>query len=229
MLRVHPLPQGERVWAAGSRKAPRREAAGGRIDMAAIESLGFVGLGRRGEPMCANLARKSGLRVYAADRRADPLQRLAAEKVSPCASVAELAHRADLIFLSLPSGREVEEVCLGAGGIAGAGGRVRTVVDCGTSPVALTRALAARLAAAGIDFADAPVARTPEAAQQGQLSIMVGAAGAEVARAPRRGDPPRPWAEILAGAARGRGRRGMIPPPCNAAKAAIRQMDDASP
>ena len=143
--------------------------------MARIEALGFVGLGTMGEPMCANLARKSGLRVYAADRRPEPMQRLATEKVIACTSVAELAQRADLVFLSLPSGREVEEVCLGAGGIAGAGGRVRIVVDCGTSPVALARSLAARLAEAGIDFADAPVARTREAAQQGRLSIMVGA------------------------------------------------------
>ena len=142
--------------------------------MAGIEALGFVGLGTMGEPMCANLAGKSRLPVYAVDRRAEPLARLAQEKVIACASVAELAQRADLIFLSLPSGREVEEVCLGAGGIAGAGGRVRIVVDCGTSPVALTRALAARLADSGIDFADAPVARTREAAQQGRLSIMVG-------------------------------------------------------
>ena len=150
--------------------------------MAGIEALGFIGLGTMGEPMCANLARKSGLPVYAADRRPEPLQRLAGENVVACASVAELARRADLLFLSLPSGREVEEVCLGAGGIAGAGGRVRIVVDCGTSPVALTRALAARLAESGIDFADAPVARTREAAQQGKLSIMVGGSEAVVER-----------------------------------------------
>src|SRR5258708_6086013 len=121
--------------------------------MAAIESLGFVGLGTMGEPMCANLARKSGLRVYAADRRADPLQRLAAEKVSPCASVAELAHRADIIFLSLPSGREVEDVCLGAGGIAAAGGRVPIPFGSGAAPVPLTRTVAVRRAEAGIGFA----------------------------------------------------------------------------
>jgi 3-hydroxyisobutyrate dehydrogenase-like beta-hydroxyacid dehydrogenase len=146
--------------------------------MAAIETLGFVGLGTMGEPMCANLARKSGRPVHAVDRRAEPLARLAAEKVIACASVTELARCADIVFLSLPSGREVEEVCLGPGGIAGAGGRVRTVIDCGTSPVALTRALAARLAEAGIDFVDAPVARTREAAQQGRLSIMVGGSAA---------------------------------------------------
>jgi hypothetical protein len=142
--------------------------------MAAIEAAGFIGLGTMGEPMCANLARKSGLRVYAMDRRPEPLQRLAAENVAACASVVELAQRADMVFLSLPSGREVEEVCLGPGGIAGAEGRIRVVVDCGTSPVALTRSLAARLGEIGIDFADAPVARTREAAQQGRLSIMVG-------------------------------------------------------
>jgi 3-hydroxyisobutyrate dehydrogenase-like beta-hydroxyacid dehydrogenase len=136
--------------------------------------VGFIGLGTMGEPMCANLARKSGLRVYAMDRRPEPLQRLAAENVAACASVAELAQSADVVFLSLPSGREVEEVCLGPGGIAGAGSRIRVVVDCGTSPVALTRSLAVRLGEIGIDFADAPVARTREAAQQGRLSIMVG-------------------------------------------------------
>jgi len=61
------------------------------------------------------------------------------------------------------------------GGIAAVRGRIRLVVDCGTSPVTLTRKIAARLAAVGIDFADAPVARTREAAQQGRISIMVGA------------------------------------------------------
>ena len=144
--------------------------------MAGIESLGFIGLGTMGEPMCGNLARKSGLPVYAADRRTEPLRRLAGEKVIACASPADVARRADLVFLSLPSGREVEEVCLGADGIPAAGGRARVVVDCGTSPVELTRSLARRLAEAGIDFADAPVARTREAAQQGRLSIMVGGA-----------------------------------------------------
>jgi 3-hydroxyisobutyrate dehydrogenase len=143
--------------------------------MGAIESLGVIGVGTMGEPICVNLARKCRLPVYAVDRRPEPLRRVAADGVAPCASLAELASRTDLVFLSLPSGREVEALCLGAGGIAAIRGRIRLVVDCGTSPVALTRRIAARLAAVGIDFADAPVARTREAAQQGRLSIMVGA------------------------------------------------------
>jgi 3-hydroxyisobutyrate dehydrogenase-like beta-hydroxyacid dehydrogenase len=141
--------------------------------MAAIETLGFIGLGVMGEPMCENLARKSQRPVSATDLRRMPLSRLEAAGVNACSSVAEVAESADVIFLSLPGGREVEEVC---GAIIGnAKRRVATVVDCSTSPVRLTREVASRCNAGGIAFADAPVARTREAAQRGTLSIMVGA------------------------------------------------------
>jgi 3-hydroxyisobutyrate dehydrogenase len=49
------------------------------------------------------------------------------------------------------------------------------VVDTSTSSVPLTREIGARLTARGIGYADAPVARTREAAARGELSIMVGA------------------------------------------------------
>ncbi len=139
-----------------------------------IETLGFIGLGVMGEPMCANLLAKSGRAVYGADKRPAPVERLAARGLNACASVAEVAAAADAIFLSLPSGREVEEVCLGPGGIVAVGGRVHTVVDMSTSPPKLMATLADKLAAHGIGFLDAPVARTRQAARDGTLSIMVG-------------------------------------------------------
>jgi 3-hydroxyisobutyrate dehydrogenase-like beta-hydroxyacid dehydrogenase len=141
--------------------------------MPGIETLGFIGLGVMGEPMCENLARTSQRPVYATDLRRTPLNRLDAVGVSACGSVAEVAESADLIFLSLPGGKEVEEVC---GAIIGCSSRrVAAIADCSTAPVALTRELASRSNAAGIAYADAPVARTREAAQKGTLSIMVGA------------------------------------------------------
>ena len=51
----------------------------------------------------------------------------------------------------------------------------QVVVDLGTSPVSLSRDLAARFAACGAHYADAPIARTRQAAEAGTLSIMVGA------------------------------------------------------
>ena len=38
--------------------------------------IGFIGVGTMGEPMCRNLAKKSGLKVLAADRDPAPLKRL---------------------------------------------------------------------------------------------------------------------------------------------------------
>jgi 3-hydroxyisobutyrate dehydrogenase-like beta-hydroxyacid dehydrogenase len=52
------------------------------------------------------------------------------------------------------------------------------VVDLSTTSVAEARAVGVRLAAAGMEFSDAPVARTREAAAAGTLSIMVGASPA---------------------------------------------------
>lgn len=139
-----------------------------------IATLGFIGLGILGEPMCGHLARRCGRRVLAHDLRLDPLQRLAADGVESV-QAADIAHRADLIVLSLPDGRAVAAVIATLEPHLQPG---QTVVDTSTSSVPLTRTIGARLAARGIAYADAPVARTREAAARGELSIMVGATDA---------------------------------------------------
>jgi 3-hydroxyisobutyrate dehydrogenase-like beta-hydroxyacid dehydrogenase len=140
-----------------------------------MQTLGFIGLGVMGEPICRNIATKSKLRTLAYDTSAAPLARLAAAGVMAADGVATLAREADTIFLSLPGGREVEAVMAGAGGILSHAREGQTIVDLSTTPVALTRQLAGRAQALGVAYADAPVARTRAAAQQGTLSIMVGA------------------------------------------------------
>lgn len=137
-----------------------------------IRTLGFIGLGVMGEPMCGHLARRSGLPVIAHDLRPEPLTRLQADGVTP-ATLAEIAAGSDLILLSLPDGKAVAAVIAALESMLRAG---QCVVDTSTSSVALTRQIGARLAAKGIRYADAPVARTREAAARGDLSIMVGAA-----------------------------------------------------
>lgn len=141
---------------------------------ASITALGFIGLGVMGEHMCANLSRKSGLPVYGSDLNPEPLKRLTEAGLHPCGSIAEVAAHADVIFLSLPSVVQVEQVCFGPGGILAANGRTHTIVDMSTSAARQTRDLATRCAEHGITFIDAPVARTREAARTGTLCIMVG-------------------------------------------------------
>ena len=144
------------------------------IPLRPIATLGFIGLGVMGEPMCGHLARRSGRPVLAHDVRPEPLARLAAHGVK-AAQPAEIADKCDLVLLSLPDGKAVASV---VEGLQPHLARGQCVVDTSTSSVALTLEIGARLAAHGIAYADAPVARTREAAARGDLSIMVGATDA---------------------------------------------------
>lgn len=146
------------------------------------EIIGFVGLGVMGEPMCRNLAEKSGRPIIAFDLDPAPLARLADAGIRSAASLQEVAEAATVILLSLPGGPQVDRVVRGADGLMTHGRAGQTIVDMSTAPVPLARAIADDLAAAGIDFADAPVARTRQAARDGTLSITVGASDAVFAR-----------------------------------------------
>jgi 3-hydroxyisobutyrate dehydrogenase len=137
-------------------------------------TVGFIGLGVMGEPMCRNLAKKSGAAVVAFDERAEPLAALARDGVAGAASAVDVAARAEIVFMCLPGEPQVRAVALGPGGLAARARAGQTMVDMSTAPVALARELARAFAARGADFADAPVARTAQAARDGTLSIMVG-------------------------------------------------------
>ncbi len=137
--------------------------------------LGFIGLGVMGAPMCRNLAAKSGQPLRAFDSDLEVLAQMDQPGVSPAESIRDVAEHADIVFLSLPGGPHVNAVCLGAGSLLTHLKPGGLVVDLSTTPVNLARELHARFLARGIQFADAPVARTRQAAMDGTLSVMVGA------------------------------------------------------
>ena len=141
-------------------------------------TLGFVGLGNIGAPMCMNIAIKHPGDVMVYDMNPAAFGALKDTKAQRASSLAELAASADIVFMSLPGSTQVEAVCLGENGLATAQRRPSLIVDLSTTTVATARNVADRLAKANVAFVDAPVARTSEAARRGELSIMVGASPA---------------------------------------------------
>jgi 3-hydroxyisobutyrate dehydrogenase len=141
--------------------------------MSQTGTIGFIGLGVMGEPICRNLVRKSGLGVIAFDLAPEPLARLRADGAVIAASVAEVVSQSGIVFLCLPSAKHVRSVFEGDG-ILKNSREGQVVVDLGTSSVKLTRDFAGQLQAKGAAWADAPIARTRQAAQDGTLSVMVG-------------------------------------------------------
>ena len=142
--------------------------------MSQYKAIGFVGLGVMGEPICRNLVRKSGAPVIAFDLSPEPLARLRAEGATVAGAVAEVVGNGEIMFLCLPSAKHVRAVFEDDGILKNIkAGQV--VFDLGTSSVKQTRDFARQLQAKGAVWADAPIARTRQAAQDGTLSVMVGA------------------------------------------------------
>src|SRR5450755_1443075 len=142
--------------------------------MSQYKTIGFIGLGVMGEPICRNLVKKSGAGVIVFDLSQQALTQLRGEGAAVAASVAEVVNKSNIIFLCLPSAKHARAVFEGDGILKNIrSGQV--VVDLGTSSVKQTREFARQLQAKGASWADAPIARTRQAAQDGTLSVMVGA------------------------------------------------------
>lgn len=137
-------------------------------------SLGFVGLGVMGKHMAANLTHKTGIPVQVYDLNATAIASLEEQGAIASKSLSELGQGCDVVFLSLPNAQAVQDVCLGADGLCSGSKSPKIIVDMGTTDVAITLDMGAKLAEKGIVFVDAPVARMPEAARDGTLLIMVG-------------------------------------------------------
>jgi 3-hydroxyisobutyrate dehydrogenase-like beta-hydroxyacid dehydrogenase len=128
-----------------------------------------------GEPICRNLVTKSGGSVVAFDLSPEPLARLRELGAATAASAREVIGQSGVLFLCLPSAKHVRAVFDGDDGILKNIRSGQLVIDLGTSSVSQTRDFARQLQAKGATWIDAPIARTRQAAQDGTLSVMVGA------------------------------------------------------
>ena len=143
--------------------------------MTQFKTIGFIGLGVMGEPICRNLVTKSGGSVVAFDLSPEPLARLRELGAATAASAREVIGQSGVLFLCLPSAKHVRAVFDGDDGILKNIRSGQIVIDLGTSSVSQTRDFARQLQAKGVTWIDAPIARTRQAAQDGTLSVMVGA------------------------------------------------------
>jgi 3-hydroxyisobutyrate dehydrogenase len=137
------------------------------------ETVGFVGLGRMGWPMAANLVRAGyELVVRDADRHVE--MRFADEYGAAPVRDASAFANAGVVITMLPDGRVVQAAVLGDG-IADAVSAGAVVVDMSSSSPHDTRELGAELGRRSIALIDAPVSGGVPRATDGSLAIMAGA------------------------------------------------------
>ena len=148
-----------------------------------MDRIGFIGAsGLMGHGMARNLLARGYPLALTVHRNRERVADLLAAGALEAPSPAELAARADIVFVCVTGSPQVEAVVAGTHGLLSAGRRGLVIVDCSTSEPDSTARLREQAAAAGAVFVDAPLTRTPIEAEAGRLNVMVGAEAGTFAR-----------------------------------------------
>jgi len=129
------------------------------------ETVGFIGLGKMGEPMAGHIL-EAGHKLIVCDVRDEAVAALVGHGATTAKSPAAVASQARTIIVSL-----VKDVALGSNRIV-AGGAVKNFIDLSTSGPDMAREIAAGLAVRGIGFVDFPVSGGVAGALAGTLAVM---------------------------------------------------------
>ena len=123
-----------------------------------METVGFIGVGKIGLPICENLI-KSGFRVlgYRRGSLAD------FEKLGgvPAKSPAEIGKQCDVVLSCVPTVEAIDQVVNGPQGLIHSARSGQIIVELGSHPVPDKQKHVATLAAKGAAFLDGEVSGTP--------------------------------------------------------------------
>jgi 3-hydroxyisobutyrate dehydrogenase-like beta-hydroxyacid dehydrogenase len=144
--------------------------------------LGFVGIGRMGEPMVLRLL-AGGFAVTVWNRTREKLTKVQAAGATVAPSLEQLAHEADAVFTMVTDDRAVETVFLGPHGLLSAVDlRDKLFADMSTILPETVNRVAAAVRQRGASFVDAPVAGTVQPARDGRLLVFAGGDAVDVER-----------------------------------------------
>lgn len=138
-----------------------------------MKAIGFIGLGTMGAPMAAHLLRQ-GYNVTVYNRtasKAEALMQLGADVVP---TPAEAARTAEVLFTMVSDDDAVMEVYYGEEGIFSGIKPGMVIFDCSTVSPELSRRLHRDLSGHYVEFLDAPVTGSQEAAMEGKLVFVIG-------------------------------------------------------
>jgi 3-hydroxyisobutyrate dehydrogenase len=152
--------------------------------------IGFIGVGNIGAPIAGQLL-KAGHALVVNDLRREAAAVLLAAGAEWATSSAEIAAQCQVVATCLPGPKEMEAVCLGAGGLVDNLEPGSLYIDHTTNAPSLVRRVQALLAEKGVAMVDAPVSGGMEGAQTRDLLAMAGGAPNDFARA-------RPFLDVIA-------------------------------
>ncbi|NVH75761.1 NAD(P)-dependent oxidoreductase [Paraburkholderia sp. JPY432] len=146
-----------------------------------MTTFGFVGLGAMGRHMVSHMLGK-GLDVVVFDSNEHAMSELVSVGAHPARDARDLANRAQVVMICLPTPAIVEAVAIGQDGLI-TGSNIKVFVDHSTTGPTVARKLADAFAKREIVSLDAPLAGGVAGAKAGTLSVLVSGSSSGFERA----------------------------------------------
>jgi len=134
-----------------------------------LATLGFVGVGRMGGPMASRLL-DAGHSLVIFDTNPAVVKPLADRGAVMAASPEDVASKAEVVFLSLPTPPVLQTVAID--GVL-TGTAVKTMIDLSTTGPSVAKVVAKAAAEKGVAWVDSPVSGGITGATKGTLAVMV--------------------------------------------------------
>lgn len=138
-----------------------------------MTKIGFIGIGMMGEPMVLNL-HKAGFQVTAYNRTQAKLANLQNEGVHTTDCLEQAVRDQEIVILMLSDDQVVAEMWSKEDGIATYLTRGTICINMSTVSPNITSQLAKQAENKGVEWLDAPVSGSSNAAQTANLVILVG-------------------------------------------------------
>ena len=135
--------------------------------------IGFIGVGFMGRHMARHII-EGGHAVTIYDINKSAAQDLLRRGATWAESPAELSANNTLIFTSLPTPKDVEQIALGEGGILSTAKSGSTFFDLSTTDPETIKRISEKFAIKGVEVLDAPVSGGTTGAEKATLCVMVG-------------------------------------------------------
>ena len=135
--------------------------------------IGFIGVGFMGRHMARHII-EGGHEVTIYDINKSAAQDLLRRGATWAESPAELSANNTLIFTSLPTPKDVEQIALGEGGILSTAKSGSTFFDLSTTDPETIKRISEKFAIKGVKVLDAPVSGGTTGAEKATLCVMVG-------------------------------------------------------
>ncbi|MCC6304328.1 MAG: NAD(P)-dependent oxidoreductase [Rhodobacteraceae bacterium] len=146
-----------------------------------MTTVGFIGLGRMGQPMAANLLR-AGFRVIAHDIVPERVRALAAAGAEAAAGPGALAGASDIVISMIMNDAILHEVALGPGGVVANLREGAVYADLSTVTPGASAAVGRAAAARGRGYLCGAVAGSTGLAAAGRLTLFASGAEADFTR-----------------------------------------------